>query len=200
MVFRRLVSRLYPITMESCVSIYYGHTQRRHQVWHIQQFRLFSSPSSLPSSDNPVQVDHTTTKTDNTPPTSPSPNQPSRRQRQQGRSKKQLEGKNVPSYREFVHRFTVLSMYRGYLRAINKTMPHNRSDLHEQVRKEFRTHMADTDPFNIQRALAEGKRRFEELQQLTGGDNNNNGGNSWMNIQDDEDPRGRVGHGWPWQK
>lgn len=78
-------------------------------------------------------------------------------------------------------------------------MPHNQEDLRQQVQNEFRAHKTLDDPFNIQRALAEGKRRYEELQEFTGSKNKFDG-DSWINTKDEEDPRGRVGVGWPWDR
>jgi hypothetical protein len=89
-------------------------------------------------------------------------------------------------------------MYRNYLKAI-RCMPHNQEDLKAQVQRDFRAHKNDQDPFNIQRSLAEGKRRFQELQEFTGQDKKYEG-DSWMKIKDPEDSRGRVGEGWPWQR
>jgi hypothetical protein len=109
-----------------------------------------------------------------------------------------LENENIPSYKEFVHRFTVLQLYRNFFKCIRK-MPHNQSELRNQLRREFKSLKADTNTFNIQRALTEGKRRLEELQEFTGEDNKYES-NSWINIQDPDDPRGRVGRGWPWMK
>lgn len=108
------------------------------------------------------------------------------------------DSKDIPSYKEFVHRFTVLSLYRNYLKEI-RTMPHNQDELKEQVQREFKANKMVTDPFNVQRALADGKRRFKELQEFTGS-NNKYEGDSWLNTKDDEDPRGRVGTGWPWER
>lgn len=91
-------------------------------------------------------------------------------------------------------------MYRGYLKCIRESMPHNKDDLRDQVRREFRIHARETDAFSAKRNLAEGQRQFEELQQFTGQSNKYTGGESWINIQDNDDPRGRVGTGWPWAK
>ena len=110
-----------------------------------------------------------------------------------------LNEKNVPSYKEFVHRFTVLSLYRGFMKCIRDSMPHNKEDLRDQVRKEFQMNKSDTDPFSIKQNIADGQRRFEELQEFTG-QSNKYSGDSWINIQDPDDPRGRVGTGWPWAK
>ena len=78
-------------------------------------------------------------------------------------------------------------------------MPHNQKDLMEQVKSEFKSHKTMTDSFNIQRSLVDGKRRFEELRELTGSSRNKDG-DSWLNTPDKDDPRGRVGLGWPWDR
>jgi hypothetical protein len=116
-----------------------------------------------------------------------------------------MSGEEVPSYKEFVHRFTVLSLYRNYLKTIQKFLsPHNQQqqqqELKEQVQREFRAHkdIEINDSFNLQRALADGQRRFRELQELTGSGSPD--ADSWLNTQDVEDPRGRVGEGWPWDQ
>ena len=127
----------------------------------------------------------------------------SRRSRSGGGSgpKKQrlVDEKQIPSYKEFVHRFTVLSLYRGYLKTIRESMPHNQQDLLQEVRKEFHANKNTIDPITIQREIKEGQRRYEELQEFTG-QSNKYEGPSWINTKDTEDPRGRVGTGWPWSK
>lgn len=124
---------------------------------------------------------------------------PARNRSRRRRSKRpSLDEKNVPSYKEFVHRFTVITMYRGFLKCI-RSMPHNQEDLRVQVRKEFQLNRYDTDSFTVKQNIAEGKRRFEELMEFTG-QSNKYSGESWMKIQDPDDPRGRVGTGWPWAK
>lgn len=80
-----------------------------------------------------------------------------------------------------------------------RSLPHNQDDLKGQVQHEFKANRTITDPFNVQRALTEGKRRLRELQELTGS-NNKYEGESWLNTPDQEDPRGRVGTGWPWER
>lgn len=125
---------------------------------------------------------------------------PTRSRSRRTRTKRfSLDDEKVPSYKEFVHRFTVLSLYRGYLKCIRDSMPHNQQDLRKQVRREFRLNMHDNDPFAIKRNITEGQRQFQELQEFTGRSNKYKG-ESWINIQDPEDPRGRVGTGWPWAK
>ena len=127
---------------------------------------------------------------------------PARNRSRRTRSKQQrlsLDERKVPSYKEFVHRFTVLSLYRGFLKCIRDSMPHNQEDLREQVRKEFQVNKHDTNSFTVKQNIAEGQRRFEELKEFTG-QSNKHTGESWINIQDPDDPRGRVGTGWPWAK
>ncbi|CAJ1961739.1 unnamed protein product [Cylindrotheca closterium] len=121
--------------------------------------------------------------------------QPTRRRRK--RRIAAVDG-TVPSYKEFVHKFTVVTLYRDFLKAVN-LMPHNKEELIEQVKYEFRSNQRDNDPFQVQRALADGKRRFQELQEMTGYKKQLDA-DSWLNIRDVEDPRGRVGEGWPWSK
>ena len=113
-----------------------------------------------------------------------------------------VDRQNIPSYKEFVHRFTVLSLYRNYFKTLRRSKVHNEDELQQQIRHEFKAHSQDTDPFNIQRALQEGQRRLEELQDFTGQNHSKYDQDiqSWINIDDKEDPRGRVGQGWPWQK
>ena len=119
----------------------------------------------------------------------------------QGKGGWEKKDGSIPSYKEFVHRFTVLSLYRNYLKTIRDTMlpDSNQDDLRHQVRQEFRSQKTLEDPYSVQRAIAEGKRRFQELQEFTGA-NNKYDGDSWMKIDDPDDPRGRVGTVWPWQK
>jgi Complex 1 protein (LYR family) len=192
MVTRIRVSTIY-LSIKACNSWALQHQPRppQREVLLLRRHQCNQSSKLSASSANPVHVDHKTNSLG-------SSSAPSRRRRGQGRSKR-LDEENIPSYKEFVHRFTVLSLYRGYLKSIRKSLRHNQEELHEQVRREFRANKAESDPFNIQRALTEGKRRFAELQEFTGG-NNKYEHDSWMNTQDEEDPRGRVGQGWPWQK
>jgi hypothetical protein len=123
----------------------------------------------------------------------------SRRSRSGGQKQRLVDEKQIPSYKEFVHRFTVLSLYRGYLKTIRESMPHNQNDLLQEVRKEFHANKNTIDPITIQREIKEGQRRYEELKEFTGQSNKYEGA-SWINTKDTDDPRGRVGTGWPWSK
>mmetsp|Transcript_5430 Transcript_5430/g.14699 ORF Transcript_5430/g.14699 Transcript_5430/m.14699 type:complete len:89 (+) Transcript_5430:151-417(+) len=86
-------------------------------------------------------------------------------------------------------------------------MPNTTSqqDLKQQVQREFQAHKQETDPYIVQRAIGEGKRQLTELEGLVPGRASKAGAqgadedpNSWINTHDPDDPRGRVGEGWPW--
>mmetsp|Transcript_17163 Transcript_17163/g.42829 ORF Transcript_17163/g.42829 Transcript_17163/m.42829 type:complete len:196 (+) Transcript_17163:102-689(+) len=160
-----------------------------------------SSNYRIPAFSNPsearrtVHVDHNRSSGEND--NEDFTKKPARNRSRRSRSKRLSQ--EVPSYKEFVHRFTVLSLYRGFLKCIRDSMPHNKEDLRDQVRKEFQMNKSDTDPFSIKQNIADGQRRFEELQEFTG-QSNKYSGESWINIKDPDDPRGRVGTGWPWAK
>ena len=144
-----------------------------------------------------VHVDHHPSDKKST--TQRSRSRRNRRKNSQERNVSLLDEKEVPSYKEFVHKFTVLSLYRGYLKTIRDSMPHNHNDLREQARNEFRRSKNITDPYNVSQAIKEGQRRFDELKEFIG-ESNKYEGTSWINIEDPDDPRGRVGTGWPWAK
>ena len=80
-------------------------------------------------------------------------------------------------------------------------MPHNQNDLLNEVRKEFHSNKNTIDPITVQRDIKEGQRRYDELKEFTGQSNKyEQDGTSWINTKDTDDPRGRVGTGWPWSK
>jgi Arc/MetJ family transcription regulator len=159
-------------------------------------FRLLSSSSSPTNTDTNTDTDTDTVKIEQTK---------SRRRQRQGRlsSNTPESSSSIPSYKEFVHRFTVVRLYRNFLKTIRNLPRHTQDDLRAQVQREFGVHKKDTNPFNIKRALAEGHRNYAELQDLSGANKNNPSSqedDSWINTKDEQDPRGRVGEGWPWSR
>ena len=165
----------------------------------MNQYRLPAFSNAI-GARRTVHVEHNRAENNNNKKNDASkPSTPRNRSRRSRSKRLSLDEKNVPSYKEFVHRFTVLSLYRGFLKCIRDSMPHNKEELREQVRKEFQMNKSDKDPFSIKQNIAEGQRRFEELQEFTG-QSNKYSGESWINIKDPDDPRGRVGTGWPWAK
>jgi hypothetical protein len=164
-----------------------------------------NNTNSTAGSQSSQTITNTTATTNNgddnkSASTSPRRSSRSRRSRSGGQQKQRLvDEKQIPSYKEFVHRFTVLSLYRGYLKTIRESMPHNQNDLLQEVRKEFHANKNTKDPITVQREIKEGQRRYEELKEFTG-QSNKYEGTSWINTKDTDDPRGRVGTGWPWSK
>ncbi|KAL7483361.1 hypothetical protein ACHAW6_009036 [Cyclotella cf. meneghiniana] len=88
----------------------------------------------------------------------------------------------------------------------------------EEVRLAYRLGMKKgTDSLSKSMAFSEGERRLKELRSMVGlvptkrltqqrdetasavGDESYDP-DSWINIKDDEDPRGRVGVQWPWER
>ena len=119
------------------------------------------------------------------------------------RSRKGKSLENVPSLKEFVHRQSVVRQYRGFLRAVKKL---NDATFEEQgrneIRQQFDSLKYETDKITISMAVKEGERKLKELKSLVGYSDYNaqHDDDSWLNIKDKEDPRGRVGENWPWNK
>jgi len=161
---------------------------------HVEQHR---SNKDAQENETPDAAPNTTTIATAT--SKPSPPKKRNRSRRSRSKRVSLDERKVPSYKEFVHRFTVLSLYRGFLKCIRESMPHNQDDLRDQVRKEFQLNKDDTDSFTIKQNISSGQRQFEELKEFTG-QSNKYTGESWIKTKDPDDPRGRVGTGWPWAK
>merc|ERR1719291_1137744 len=78
----------------------------------------------------------------------------------------------------------------------------------EEVRTAYRLGMSrDTDTLSKNMAFAEGERRLKEMEAIAGHSSGRRrtpgpeayDEDSWINIKDDQDQRGRVGVQWPWQ-
>mmetsp|Transcript_23497 Transcript_23497/g.32956 ORF Transcript_23497/g.32956 Transcript_23497/m.32956 type:complete len:138 (-) Transcript_23497:80-493(-) len=108
---------------------------------------------------------------------------------------------NVPSLKEFVHKTTVLRQYRDFLKAV-RLIPDkvDRKPAYMEVRHTFRKLSYETDALSIEMAIKDGERRLKQVQSLVGHNAATKDADSWLNIDDKEDPRGRVGVEWPWQK
>lgn len=94
-------------------------------------------------------------------------------------------------------------MYRDFLRCVRRIEDDDRQK--EQAWKEvvddFRRHSYETDPVTIKMSVREGERRLAQVQSLVGHTTaHQNDEDSWLNTNDPEDPRGRVGVEWPWEK
>lgn len=74
-------------------------------------------------------------------------------------------------------------------------------DVAIEVRRQFRTARDETDPLKVQMLVADASNQLEAMQGTTrGGASGAGGGASWLDIDDPEDQRGRVGQGFPWQR
>lgn len=129
----------------------------------------------------------------------------SQRIRSRTRRKLDLDSAEVPSLKEFVHRQTVIRQYRGFLRAVNCIPdPTFQSSSKKEVQTSFGRYKNETDALTIQMALREGERQLEQVRSMVGYVGAENAAktddDSWLNIDDEDDPRGRVGVVWPWEQ
>jgi hypothetical protein len=106
----------------------------------------------------------------------------------------------IPSLQEFIHKQTVLRQYRHYLKAVALVEDQDhRQQARQEIKINFRRDSMETDSLSIQMAVKDGERRLAQVQSLVGYTVHQDE-DSWLNIKDAEDPRGRVGNDWPWQR
>jgi Complex 1 protein (LYR family) len=109
---------------------------------------------------------------------------------------------DVPSYQEFMHRQSVLSLFRKFLRTVHGLS--DRREVQKQIKKEFGAMKNETDPWNRKRAINEGKRRLKDLQTTVstsvtfGSSSNINSSHAPPNNNNQDDDK--VGSGWPWER
>jgi hypothetical protein len=75
-----------------------------------------------------------------------------------------------------------------------------RKNLKEEISLEFHTCKNLVDNNAIKTAIANGQRSLSRLDDLSGTKSvySKRNGGSWIDTQDEDDVRGRVGTGWPW--
>lgn len=86
-----------------------------------------------------------------------------------------------------------------------------KSSIQQEIRTSYKSVMNETDKLAISMAVTEGERRLKEFKSMVGyrdssssssrtsnGNENDEEEDSWLKIQDEDDPRGRVGTNWPW--
>jgi Complex 1 protein (LYR family) len=211
---RRFCGNQHPVKVLQLAFLEMMHKKSYSSLFGRQQMISFSSSSSsIPAADDDDGHKSSTSKAQ----TKPSRRRRRRKQEDDNNmdddeSSSFIDMKSVPSYKEFVHRHTVLSLYRRFLRSVRIVRLEQRNttmadELLNEIRREFRSQKNETDPFQRQRALADGQRRADELRGLTGEPAvptstklQQQDADSWMNIQDPDDLRGRVGDVWPWMK
>jgi hypothetical protein len=78
-----------------------------------------------------------------------------------------------------------------------------RAGLLEEIKIEFHKCKSLSDGAAVKNAIAHGQRSLAQLEDLSGyktapASLPKKGSGSWIDTQDEEDVRGRVGTGWPW--
>ena len=73
-------------------------------------------------------------------------------------------------------------------------------DVAAEAGRQFRSSREETDPLKIQMLVADATNYLEAMQGSTRDAGASGGGGSWLDIDDPEDKRGRVGEGFPWQR
>lgn len=135
---------------------------------------------------------------------------------------------SIPSLADFMHRAKVRQQYRNFIRlahfvdGTNTSAAGNDSKSAtgecraalEEVRLSYQLGIKKgTDNLSKTMAFQDGERRLKQLEAMVGYSrksttaNNNDEASleetyeadSWINIKDDEDKRGRVGVMWPWE-
>jgi hypothetical protein len=106
------------------------------------------------------------------------------------------------SLKDFVRQRQVVTLYRHFLKSVKKNVTGNvplQEDLRQQVRTDFRRNKVIKDHSAISSLIQEANRNLERIKDLNSGSANDHGGtDSWINTEDEDDKRGRVGSGWPW--
>ena len=133
---------------------------------------------------------------------------------------------SIPSLADFMHRAKVRQQYRNFIRlahfvdntsaAGNERKPATgecRAAL-EEVRLSYQLGIKKgTDNLSKTMAFQDGERRLKQLEAMVGYSRKSTASikneqtsseetyeaDSWINIKDDEDKRGRVGVMWPWE-
>ena len=106
----------------------------------------------------------------------------------------------VPSYKDFLHRQTVLALYRKFLRTVHPLS--DQKELQAQIRTEFNAMKNESDDWNKKRAVKEGQRRLKDLQ-TTVSTSVTFGTSPFTTEPDGDDGNGggsNVGTGCPWER
>jgi hypothetical protein len=121
----------------------------------------------------------------------------------------------VPGLKDFMRRGQSIGQYRAFLRQIGRFERGGSGgtsatalEIRTQVHDAFRQHQHERDSTMVRKLLTDGGRQLELLSALA--DGGGGGGDaaagvavasdgSWIDTEDPDDPRGRVGAQWPWQ-
>lgn len=71
----------------------------------------------------------------------------------------------------------------------------------KEVQQQFRAMKYESDTLSVSMAVKDGERRLKDIMTMVGYKDPHHkfDSDSWLNIVDEEDPRGRVGVQWPWE-
>ena len=104
----------------------------------------------------------------------------------------------------------VLSLYRQFLKSVRTNLSDNailQEEIRNQVKNDFRRNSNMTDHVGATTLIQEATRHLARIKDMNSNLDNRGGGGggggggtkgSWINTEDKDDPRGRVGEGWPW--
>mmetsp|Transcript_24737 Transcript_24737/g.41242 ORF Transcript_24737/g.41242 Transcript_24737/m.41242 type:complete len:120 (+) Transcript_24737:16-375(+) len=107
----------------------------------------------------------------------------------------------------FIRRRQVVHLYRHLLKACKNVDDSSvKSDLIDEIKLEFHTNKELEEKIAIKNAITQGNRSLTQLNDMIGGQNRVYGSNaiagesSWLDTNDCDDERGRVGTDWPWSR
>ena len=115
----------------------------------------------------------------------------------------------VMSYPAFMQRQRVLRLYRSMLQAVKLLERDDiKSDLTNQIQREFRINIKVKDPVSVRSLMSEGSRQLEILKDMGTASKSDlpsmhqidSSVTSWLDSSTEDDVKGRIGTGWPWDK
>lgn len=113
---------------------------------------------------------------------------------------RRIKVKEIPPFKDFVQKTTIIRQYRAFLKAIRTLSPSERQEAQEEVQRSFRNTDKD-DEMAVQMAIKTGEQRLKQVRSMMGYQPpKEEGDDSWLDTKDEHDQRGRVGVGWPWDE
>jgi hypothetical protein len=113
------------------------------------------------------------------------------------------------SYPAFMQRQRVLGLYRSMLKSVQRIDRSDiRVDISQQIKSEFTNNKNVKDAVSLRSLMSEGSRQLEVLKDMESSPSstfnpvypNNPAVTSWLDSSTEDDIKGRVGEGWPWQQ
>ena len=109
------------------------------------------------------------------------------------------------SFPLFMRRQKILGLYRSILKAAKKMeSPDMRDSIRNEVRNGFKVNKHLVEKISINACVKEAETSLRTLKGLAKeGDDNydcRGGDGSWLDNSDEDDQRGRMGTGWPWER